>query len=292
MNNKRNSVLIIAVAAVVIIGGIFLYFKKSASCDSNLLITNKSTVDLDKSNVELPSGSFVVYDKDGVKVIEDKQIQYNTDGAEVFTPTVNVPDAYIVDHVYDNSSEIATLISDQIGAGTTVDAVNSDYIFTHVVRDNGATADAYVINRQTHDVTHYWLPYLSQTAGKEFLAFTSDAKELVFDDKTNVIVLDSSLKEIQRAKIAPTPLISRADASMSPDDNHLAIISSENYLNSENPPKYAVYVYDLKKNVITKIQDVPDSGKLVWKDNSTFVNMVIKGTSDKAVESETFTVGK
>jgi len=285
MNNKRNSVLIIAVAAIILIGGVFLYFKKSSSCNSNPLTTNKSTV-------ELPAGSFVVYNKDGVKVIEDKQFQYNTSNAYVFTPTVNVPDAYIVDHVYDGSSEIATLISDQIGAGTTVDAVNNEYIFTHVVRDIGATADAYVINRQTHDVTHYWLPYLSQTVGKEFLAFTSDAKELVLDDKKSVIVLDSSLKEIQRAKIGPASLISRADASMSPDDNHLAIISSENYINSDNPPKYAVYVYDLKKNVITKIQDVSDSGKLVWKDNNTFVNMVIEGTSDKAVESETFTVGK
>jgi len=285
MNNKRNSVLIIAVAAIILMGGVFFYFKKSSSCNNNLLATNKSTN-------ELPTGSFIVYDKDAVKVIEDKQVQYNTGNAYVFTPTVNVPDAYIVDHVYDDSSEIATLISDQIGAGTTVDAVNNQYIFIHVVRDIGATADAYVINRQTHDVTHYWLPYLPQTVDKEFLAFTSDAKELVLDDRTNVIVLDSSLKEIQQAKIEPVPLISRADASMSPDDNHLAIISSENYINSDNPPKYAVYVYDLKKNVITKIQDVPDSGKLVWKDNSTFVNMVIKGTSDKAVESEIFKVGK
>jgi len=285
MNNKRNSVLIIAVAAIILIGGVFLYFKKSSSCNSNLLSTNKSSV-------ELPAGSFVVYDKDGVKVIEDKQVQYNTDNTEVFTPTVNVPDAYIVDHVYDDSSEIATLISDQIGAGTTVDAVNNQYIFTHVIRDIGATADAYVINRQTHDVTHYWLPYLPQTVGKEFLAFTSDAKELVLDDKTNVIVLDSSLKEVQRAKIAPTPLISRADASMSPDDNHLAIISSENYINSDNPPKYAVYVYDLKKNVITKIQDVPDSGKLVWKDNNSFVNNIMNAVDGKEQwqEKETFTI--
>jgi hypothetical protein len=202
-------------------------------------------------------GSQELYNKNGVRVTSYRPAQIAT------VPDDRLGNEYLDIGIADGQSPPMRVITRQYDSTAMVQMVNSRYVVVPIGGESsGQIPDVYIADLQTREVTHY--PFNGRV---HYLSFTNDARKIVaYDyDRQSLVVTDAQRNESQRLALKVVGLFT--SASISPDDVYLAFAVTAG---SYDHPAFGLYAYDLPRNVVRKIGEVPDAGILVWKDNTSF----------------------
>jgi len=233
------------------------------------------------------SKGYLLYDKNNVKIYEGGYSDTVIEPS--YVNTNRGAENYVSVRIEDGNKIPVSIVYLNFDAMPLIQTVNENFIIVPMITAVRTIDSIFVANRETRGV----LRYLMDVSKETYMAFTNDAQKLIYMDseKEEMIVTDANKNEMQHLAF---PLennywVAHTGAAVSPDNNYVAFFTSNG--NYENPD-FGVYVYDIYKNSVKKVGNTIWAEQIVWKDNNTFVNVVVENDNGVKTEKkhEVFTV--
>lgn len=285
MNMKNKKYIgVVAAAALTVVINVTLTL---ALCNSKTVEGNSSINDFFKKING--TGIRELYKKNGVTV---SMLDYLYDVIHPVLTSEEISkrestgispvDSFIYLLIEDGNTRPIRIISPQADSIPIIQTVNDRYVVIVMGTSVGGFSDVFIADRKTREVNHY--PH----SNLAYLTTTSDAQKLIFMENNSIVVYDPQMKKLQTSG-SLSSIRAFSLGYISPDDK---LVAFHERIIGDSGEKERIFLYNIEKNTVQQVGQVDYAEEFVWKNNKSFVNVVMNVVDGKErkEDREIFTV--